>query len=173
MILVIHAHPYPSRSRACRTLIESIRNVPALEMRSLYELYPDFDIDIDAEQAALARAALVVWLHPLYWYTVPGLMKHWLDEVLVGGWAHGPGGEALKGKDCLWVTTTGGDEPAYSPQGRHGHPFADFTPVVEQTARYCGMNWLPPFVVNGAHVVSQADLLEAGDRLRGLLERRG
>lgn len=169
MIVVIHAHPYPSRSRACRVLLDSIRALPNLEVRSLYDLYPDFDIDIGAEQAALERAQLVVWLHPLYWYTVPGLMKHWMDEVLVGGWAHGQGGEALKGKDCLWVTTTG-DAESYQPEGGHAHPFEAFAPVVEQTARYCGMNWLPPMVVHGAHLASQASLLEAGDRLRWTLE---
>jgi glutathione-regulated potassium-efflux system ancillary protein KefF len=172
MILVIHAHPYPSRSRACRVLLDSIRAVPRLEVRSLYDLYPDFDIDINAEQAALERAQLVVWLHPLYWYTVPGLMKHWMDQVLVGGWAQGDAGQALKGKDCLWVTTTAGDGDSFTPAGEHGHPFEAFVPVVEQTARHCGMNWLPPMVVNGAHLVSEAVLLEAGDRLRWTLEAR-
>ena len=169
MIVVIHAHPYPSRSRACAALVEAIRGLPQLEMRALYDLYPDFDVDPAAEQAALARAGLVVWLHPLYWYTVPGLMKHWFDEVLVGGWAHGEGGTALAGKDCLWVTT-GGDALAYTPEGRHAHPFAAFVPVVEQTARYCGMNWLEPFVVHGAHEVPDEALRQAGRDLRSRLE---
>lgn len=168
MIVVIHAHPYPSRSRACAALVEAIRDLPGLELRPLYDLYPDFDVDAAAEQAALERAGLVVWLHPLYWYTVPGLMKHWFDEVLVGGWAHGKGGTALAGKDCLWVTTAG-DAHAFSPEGRHEHAFAAFVPVVEQTARYCGMNWLEPFVVHGAHEVSDAELREAGRQLRSRL----
>ena len=98
MILVILAHPYPRRSRACAALVEAIRDLPGLEVRSLYDLYPDFDVDRAAEQAALERARLVVWLHPLFWYTVPALMKHWLDEVLVRGFAYGPGGTALAGK---------------------------------------------------------------------------
>lgn len=166
MILVIAAHPYPSRSRASMALLAAIRDLPQLEVRSLYDLYPDFDIDPGAEQAALARADLVVWLHPLFWYTVPAIMKHWFDEVLVGGWAHGRGGAALQGKDCLWVTTTGGDETAYSAEGRHQRPFDAFVPVVEQTARYCGMKWLPPFVVHGAHEVTDEALREAAGRLR-------
>jgi glutathione-regulated potassium-efflux system ancillary protein KefF len=166
MIVVVDAHPYPSRSRARAALVAAIRDVPSLEMRSLYDLYPDFDIDRAAEQAALERARLVVWMHPLFWYTAPGLMKHWFDEVLVGGWAHGRGGTALHGKDCLWVTTTGGDEAAYTPQGRHAHPFEAFVPVIEQTARYCGMNWLEPFAVHGAHEVSEDVLRDAGLRLR-------
>lgn len=167
MILVIHAHPYPRRSRACAAILAAIRDLPDLEVRSLYELYPDFDVDIAAEQAALERARLVVWLHPLYWYTAPGLMKHWLDVVLTGGWAHGKGA-ALAAKDCLWVTTAG-DVEAFTPEGRHHHAFADFVPVLEQTARYCGMNWLAPFVVHGAHEIADAALRQAGDELRARL----
>ena len=56
MILVLHAHPYPRTSRAGAALLAAIRDLPSLEVRSLYELYPDFDIDVAAEQAALERA---------------------------------------------------------------------------------------------------------------------
>ena len=170
MILVVYAHPYPARSRACAALLEAVRDAEGVEVRSLYDLYPDFDIDGDAERAALARSRLVVLLHPLYWYSAPALLKHWFDHVLIKGWAHGGGGRALAGKDCLWVTTTGGDEEAFSPTGRHGRAFHDFVAPIEQTARYCGMNWLPPLAVNGAHEVPPEALREAGARLRGLIE---
>jgi glutathione-regulated potassium-efflux system ancillary protein KefF len=170
MIVVIFAHPYPSRSRACAALVNAIRDLPDLEVRSLYDLYPDFDVDRAAEQAAVARAHLVVWLHPIFWYTTPALMKHWFDEVLVRGFAYGAGGSMLKGKDALWATTAGGDDAAYSAEGRHKHPFDAFTPVVEQTARYCGMNWLPPFVVRGAHEVDAESLAASGRELRARLE---
>ena len=108
MILIIYAHPYPQRSRAGRVLLGAVRDLPDIEVHSLYELYPDFDIDVDAEQAALKRADLVVWMHPIYWYSVPAMLKHWFDVVLLRGWAYGEGGDALQGKHCLWVTTTGG-----------------------------------------------------------------
>lgn len=170
MILVVLAHPYPHRSRACAALVEAIRDLPDLEVRSLYDLYPDFDVDRQAEQAALARARLVVWLHPLFWYTAPGLMKHWFEEVLVRGFAYGPDGSVLAGKDVLWATTTGGDEAAFSAAGRHRLPFGDYAPVVEQTARYCGMNWLEPFVVYGAHEISDEALRDAAASLRRRIE---
>jgi glutathione-regulated potassium-efflux system ancillary protein KefF len=170
MILVVLAHPYPSRSRACAALVDAIRDLPDLELRSLYDLYPDFDVDRAAEQAALERARLVVWLHPIFWYTVPALMKHWFEEVLVRGFAYGPDGSVLRGKDVLWAVTTGGDDAAYGAQGRHRHPFEDFVPAVEQTARYCGMNWLAPFVVKGAHEVDAAALGASGRELRARLE---
>ena len=166
LIVVFHAHPYPRHSRACAALVAAIRDLPHVELRALYEMYPDFDIDVAAEQAAMERARLAVWLHPTYWYTAPALMKLWLEKVLVKGWAYGTGASALIGKDCLWVTTTGGDENAYSSAGRHHQPFGAFQPVMEQTARYCGMNWLEPFVVHGAHEVGEEALRAAGQRLR-------
>lgn len=166
MIVVIFAHPYPRHSRACAALLRAIAGLPGLEVRSLYDRYPDFDIDAAAERSALEPARLVVWMHPLYWYTGPALLKLWLEQVLVKGWAYGEGGTALAGKDCLWVSTTGADAAAYSPTGKHAHAFDAFMPVMEQTARFCGMNWLEPFVVHGAHVVPEKDLADAGVELR-------
>jgi len=101
----------------------------------------------EAEQAALSAADVIVWMHPVYWYSVPGLLKHWFDQVLVHGWAYGEGGNALRGKRCLWVTTTGGDEAAYSATGMHEQPFANFAPPIEETARFCGMHWESPVVI--------------------------
>jgi glutathione-regulated potassium-efflux system ancillary protein KefF len=169
MILVIYAHPYPRHSRASEALVNAIRGLPGVEVRSIYDLYADFDIDAGAEQAALEKASLVVWLHPIYWYTVPGMMKHWFEQVLVQGWAYA-GGSALAGKDCLWVATTGGDERDYSSEGSHGHSFEAFVPAVEQTARFCGMNWLEPVVVHGAHSVSSEALEATALGLRSRLE---
>ena len=97
-----------------------------------------------------------MWQHPLYWYGVPALLKLWCEEVLVRGWAYGDGGTALSGKDCLWVTTTGALPDAYSDGGVHGHPFEAFVPAVAQTARFCGMHWLPiRIVVHGAHRIAR------------------
>lgn len=169
MILVVFAHPYPKRSRANRALIDAIADLPGLELRSLYERYPDFDIDAAAEEAALRRARIVVWLHPFYWYSVPGLMKHWFDKVLSHGFAFGQGGDALHGKHCLWAVTTGADEHAYTQRGVHEHAFLTFAAPVEETARFCGMHWEPPFVLHAAHNLDDAALAQHARGLRGRL----
>jgi glutathione-regulated potassium-efflux system ancillary protein KefF len=170
MILVLYAHPYPHYSRACATLLEAIQDLPTLQVRSLYDIYPDFDIDPEAERALVDAAKLVVWMGPFYWYTVPALLKHWFEVVLVKGWAYGPGGTALHGKDCLWVATTGGESESFTSAGEHAHSFKAFVPVVEQTARFCGMRWLEPFTLHGAHEVRETVLREAGVKLRERLE---
>jgi len=160
VIRVIHAHPYPGRSRANRALADAVRAVPDVDLRSLYDLYPDFDIDVINEQQALESASLVVLLHPVYWYSVPALLKHWFDKVLAFGWAYGDGGTALRGKRCLWVPTTGGAEATYVEGGLHAHPFATYVPVIEQTARFCGMVWEPPYVIHGADDLDDVQLAE-------------
>src|SRR4029078_4865223 len=85
MILVIHAHPYPRHSRAVHALLGAVASLPVVEVRSLYDLYPDFDIDVAAQSEPRGRSQLVVWLHPLHWYSVPGLLKQWFDKVLERG----------------------------------------------------------------------------------------
>ncbi len=144
-------------------------------MRSLYDLYPAFDIDVKAEQTALVQAKALIWQHPIYWYTVPGLLKHWFDKVLVRGFAYGEGGTALQGKRCLWVPTTGGPEGSYAEGMMHARPFADYVPVVEQTAKFCGMHWERPFVVHGSHQVTQTQLeriaVDYRERVEGWLHR--
>jgi glutathione-regulated potassium-efflux system ancillary protein KefF len=177
MILIVYAHPHPGRSEANRVLLDAVRDLRGVRVHSLYDRYPDFSIDSAAEQAMLEPVRLVVWQHPLYWYSVPALLKLWFESVLVRGWAYGRDRPALAGKDCMWVTTTGSDEDAYTPGGKHAHPFSTFVPAVEQTARFCSMNWLEPLVVHGAHVIDKAalDIFAATyrARLQSYLKRHG
>ena len=152
-VLVLVAHPDIARSRVNRALAAQARLLPtdAVEVRDLYALYPDYLIDIEAEQAALAQARTVVWLHPLQWYSMPALMKLWVDDVLAFRWAYGPGGRALAGK-CLWlVVSTGGTENSYQETGSNRHPFESFLPAYGQTAELVGMRFLEPLVFHGAH----------------------
>jgi glutathione-regulated potassium-efflux system ancillary protein KefF len=166
VIVLICAHPYPRRSRANAALLQAVRDLHGVEVTMLYDRYPDFAIDVEAEQRALREADAVVWQHPLYWYSVPALLKLWFDKVLALGFAYGPGGTELHGKACQWVVTTGGDFDSYGPQGMHEHPFERFVMPVEQTARFCGMRWQPPLVLHGAHRVSDQALRDAGVRYR-------
>jgi glutathione-regulated potassium-efflux system ancillary protein KefF len=169
-IVVIHAHPYPRRSRANRALLRAIEDLPDIDIRSLYDRYPDFAIDIDAEKAALLAADLIVWQSPFYWYGVPALLQHWFEKVLEHGWAYGQGGDALSGKRVLWVTTTGSPPAGYRPEGMHAHPFEVFVPPVRQTARFCGMEWDDPIIVHGAHVIDAPSLAKHASAYRTRLE---
>jgi len=159
-ILVIAAHPQMEQSRATRALMEAAARLsPArVQVRDLYALYPDYWIDAPAEQAALAEAKLLVWLHPVHWYSMPPLLKLWLDEVFSFGWAYGPGGRALEGKDLWLATSTGGPDSSYRPDGHNRYFFDAFLHPYEQTAALAHMRWLPPLVLHGAHRAGDADL---------------
>src|SRR5690349_14230387 len=115
-IYVLAAHPNWRDSRVNRLLLEQARAVAGVQVQDLYGRYPDSDIDVSREQANVQAAQLLVLLHPTQWYSMPALMKLWLDEVLRYGWAYGRSGTALHGKDLWLVTTTGGPESSYHPQ---------------------------------------------------------
>jgi glutathione-regulated potassium-efflux system ancillary protein KefF len=156
--VVLCAHPHLEHSRVTRALVRAAagRTLPQVEVRDLYALYPDYLIDVAAEQAALAGVQLVVWLHPVHWYGMTPLLKLWADEVLAFGWAYGHGGTALRGKDLWLVTSTGGGAEAYRPDGLNRYFFDAFLPPYEQTAQLVGMRFLPPLVLHGAHRASDA-----------------
>jgi len=156
--VVLCAHPQIEHSRVTRALAAAGAARPEVELRDLYALYPDYLIDVAAEQAALADAALLVWLQPLHWYGMTPLLKLWADEVLAFGWAYGPGGTALRGKDLWLVTSTGGSAAAYRPDGLNRYFFDAFLPPYEQTAQLVGLRFLPPLVLHGAHRASDADI---------------
>ena len=152
-IYVIAAHPDWRESRVNRLLLHAAHSLGRVQVQDLYTSYPDYAIDVAAEQAALARAQLVVLLHPIQWYSMPALQKLWFDDVLAYGWAYGDNGTALHGKDLWLVATTGGPEASYHPQGYNRYFFDAFLPPYEQSAAICGMRFLPPMVLHGAHIV--------------------
>jgi glutathione-regulated potassium-efflux system ancillary protein KefF len=169
-VLVLVAHPELEQSRANRRMLQAARQLQAvaapgrIEVRDLYALYPDYLIDVAAEQAALASAKLVVWQHPIHWYGMPPLLKLWLDEVLAFGWAYGPGGTAVRGKDLWLAATTGGPEASYRPESYNRYFFDAFLPPYEQTAALCGMRFLPPLLLHGAHKAGEAELAAHAER---------
>jgi len=156
--VVLCAHPHLEHSRVTLAMAAAGAALPEVEVRDLYALYPDYLIDVAAEQAALADATLLVWLQPLHWYGMTPLLKLWADEVLAFGWAYGPGGTALRGKDLWLAISTGGSAEAYRPDGLNRYFFDAFLPPYEQTAQLVGLRFLPPLVLHGAHRASDAEL---------------
>ncbi len=158
-VLVITAHPQMEQSRINRRLMQRAAAAGGdIVVRDLYALYPDYLIDTPAEQEALAGARLIVWQHPIHWYSMPPLMKLWLDDVLAFGWAYGPGGTALREKDLWLVATTGGPEDSYRPDSYNRYFFDAFLPPYEQTAALCGMRFLPPLILHGAHKIAANEI---------------
>lgn len=173
-ILVLFAHPRLEQSRAQAALLRHLPQDPRVTLRDLYELYPDFQIDIEAEQELLLDHDVIIWQHPLYWYSAPPLLKQWIDLVLAYRWAYGPGGDALRGKRIFQAFSSGGGRDRYQASGRNRYTVAEFLRPFEQTARLCQMDYLPPFALQGTHrfdtYTCDAFGAEYGELLRLILQ---
>ncbi|MEM5389689.1 NAD(P)H-dependent oxidoreductase [Paraburkholderia phymatum] len=158
--LVILAHPDLAGSQinaAWRARLEEAAT--SVVIRNIYELYPDWNIDVAAEQALLESHERIFLQFPLYWYSTPPLLKKWLDDVLAYGWAYGPGGNLLAHKEIGLVVSTGSPEAAYRADGRLGHTLAELLRPLEQTARFVGARYLPVFALQGANHIIPAEQL--------------
>lgn len=157
-ILILFAHPRFEHSLVNQALAKAVQNNPAVTFHDLYELYPDFDIDVKHEKEILLQHEIIIWQHPFYWYSCPPLLKQWIDLVLEFNWAYGPKGDALAGKTIFSAITTGGAREAYSSDGRNRFPLKQLLLPFEQTAYLCKMRYLPPFVVQGTHRLGTEEL---------------
>ena len=169
-ILVLLAHPAHRRSRANAALRAAAKAAEGVTLHDLYETYPDFLIDVDHEQALLLRHDVIVFQHPVYWYSSPAILKEWQDLVLEHGFAYGRAGTALAGKALLSAVTAGGSETSYGPEGMNRHSIAEFLRPFEATARLCRMRWMPPFILHGTHLLDAAALGRHAGDYRALLE---
>jgi len=129
----------------------------------LYAEYPDFQIDIDREQQRLLDHDIIVFQHPLYWYSTPAILKEWQDLVLEHDFAYGAKGTRLHGKIFMSALSAGGHESAYCSKGYNNFTIRELLHPLEQTAVLCGMIYLPPFTLFAARTAVDEGRL--GDHL--------
>ena len=169
-VLVLFAHPALHKSRVNRVLVGAAREVEGVTVHDLYEHYPDFDIAVAEEQKLLLDHDVFVMQHPFFWYSVPAILKEWMDLVLEHGWAYGSEGTRLSGRRVMSAVSTGGGEAAYAPAGLNRYTVREFLRPIEQTARLCKMVYLPPFLVQGTHRLSAEEIQAHAADYRRLLE---
>jgi len=169
-ILILFAHPLYEKSSANKALVEHIPDSENITFHDLYECYPEFNIDVKKEQQLLNLHDVVIWHHPMYWYSCPPLLKQWIDLVLEYGWAYGKEGFALKNKVIFQAITTGGSQENYCAEGREHHTILELLEPFELTAKVCRMDYLPPFVVHGTHKMEEDGYEENGILYRNLLQ---
>lgn len=125
--------------------------------------------DIAAEQAKVMWADAVIIQYPLWWFSVPAILKGWFDRVLAAGWAYrvtdpaNPkrtlryGDGNLKAKRGMLIVTTGASEASMSPRGVAGDITEFLAPVNYGVFWYTGMSAMPPHIVHGANRVSEQE----------------
>jgi NAD(P)H dehydrogenase (quinone) len=140
--------------------------------------------DIAAEQSKLLQADAVILQFPLWWFTMPAIMKGWIERVYAYGFAYGVGehsdrrwgnryGEGIfEGKRAMLLVTTGGWAPHYSERGINGRIDDVLFPINHGVLHYPGFEVVPPFVIYQAGRMDPAryeqTLLDLGDRLDNL-----
>jgi NAD(P)H dehydrogenase (quinone) len=115
--------------------------------------------DIAAEQRKLLWADAVTFQFPLWWFTMPAILKGWVDRVFAYGFAYGVGvhegerwgdryGEGtLRGRRAMLSVTIGGRAPHYSERGVNGALDDILFPIQHGILFYPGLDVLPPFTV--------------------------
>ncbi|MBN6151775.1 NAD(P)H-dependent oxidoreductase [Xanthomonas sp. AmX2] len=138
--------------------------------------------DIAREQHKLQWADAVVLQFPLWWFSMPAILKGWVERVYAYGFAYGVGehsdtrwgeryGEGtLAGKRAMLIVTTGGWESHYGPRGING-PIDDLLfPIQHGILHYPGFDVLPPFVVHRTGRMDEARLAQVRDALAQRLD---
>jgi len=130
--------------------------------------------DVTTEQNKIARANLVILQYPMWWFSMPAILKGWADRVFTRGFAYLPGHKydtgLLTGKRALVSVTTGTSAETYMPDGIDGALLDILWPVHNGLLRYSGFDVLPPFAAHMPgkldHAERQTQLERYADHLR-------
>ena len=133
--------------------------------------------DIAGEQDKLRWADAVILQFPLWWFSMPAILKGWVERVYAYGFAYGVGehsdrrwgnryGEgAMAGKRAMLMVTTGGWESHYSARGING-PLDDLLfPIQHGVLYYPGFEVLPPFVIHRTSRVDEVRFADIKEKL--------
>lgn len=162
-------HPNFNESNVNKALAKAAQDAN-VEVRNVYELYPNGIIDVEAEQKALEAADRIVLQFPMYWYSSPALLKQWEDDVFQYGWPYGSTGTALHGKELLVATSTGAQAEDYTGAGKFEITVEELLAPFKTTCKMIGVKWLPPFVTNGALGIEEQRLGAAAKDYVGRLQ---
>ncbi|CAG9179594.1 Glutathione-regulated potassium-efflux system ancillary protein KefF [Cupriavidus laharis] len=120
-------------------------------------------------------ADLVIFHFPIYWFSMPAIMKGWIDRVLISGLCYGGmrfydrGG--LAGKKAMLAVTIGGQPHMLEDGGIHGALEDMLRPILRGTLAYTGMAVLPPFVAHHVPYISQEQRVALLEQYRQTLQR--
>lgn len=157
--IIILAHPNIEQSYVNKSWIEALSKTnPEIVIHDLYKKYPDWKIDVAAEQALLVNYDRIIFQYPFQWYNMPPLLKKWLDDVFLQGWAYGEGGEHLTGKEFGVAVSTAGIKDVYTESGFG--TIAQLLKPMASTAKFVGAKYI------GQHAFLGAYTPDANDRLQ-------
>ncbi|XP_061697173.1 NAD(P)H dehydrogenase [quinone] 1-like [Syngnathoides biaculeatus] len=130
--------------------------------------------DITAEQHKLSAADLIIFQFPMYWFSLPAILKGWIDRVLVLGYAYSKEKRYSQGifkeKKAMLSFTTGSQESMFSAHGINGDMNVTLWPIQNGILHYCGFQVLAPQIFWAPAHVPQEDRAAMLQAWRGRLE---
>ena len=163
-------HPDFAKSKANRALADAARPLDGVEIIDMTALYPDGQVDTDAEVARLFAAERLVLQFPVQWYSTPPLLKAWQDQLLTRMYYVNAKteGERLRDLPVMVAATAGNDPSAYTPEGINLFSLEELLKPLQSTAHRCYWRWTDPYLVYRTNKSSPEELAEAG---RGYADR--
>ena len=114
-----------------------------------------FADDIQCEIDKLVWCDFLILQFPLWWWSVPAIMKGWIDRVFVNGLVYGKGRRmdagGLAGRSAMLAITTGCYPEMVAPDGLLGDLNVSLWHLHSGTLAYAGCRVLPPFVAWSIH----------------------
>jgi putative NADPH-quinone reductase len=158
--LILCFHPDLGRSYTNRTLLESVKDLPGVNIVDQYGAYPSDQVDTKLEVQRLMSAQRLVLQFPVQWYSTPALLKTWQDSVLTRMYyiAYESEGRWLEGLPVMLVATAGNTPESYSESGSNGFDLEQLLHPLRATAHRCQWSWHEPFQVYRANKLSVAEL---------------
>lgn len=113
-----------------------------------------------AEQARIERHQAIAMVFPVWWWSVPAMLKGWIDRVWNNGWAYGSRKLALR--RGLLIGVAASDAKTYD--GARGYRPAMETQLVQGVLDYCG-------IADGRLELLMGSLGDGKAQQAGLLDR--
>ena len=120
--------------------------------------------DVMAEIEKIRWCDLLIFQFPLYWFSVPAILKGWIDRVFVPGFAFGGGAwydkGGLTGKRAMLSVTMAAFPQMMDVDGINGMLDVNLWPIQNGVLAFCGFDVLAPFIANAVPYVD-ADTRQA------------
>ncbi len=168
--LVIFAHPYFEYSTSNLQLIKTYEGVENVVFKDLYEDYPDFHIPAFRERKRIREFERLVFHFPLIWFSVPPLLKLWIDEVFDMTW-NLEINHPLQNKDAIIIVTIGGKEENYTPDGLYKTTIEELLKSLTLSLKVNQIEVKELMAIHNADDLTKKELQEISKNMRQILDK--
>lgn len=166
--LILMFHPDPEKSVANAALARAAAEVESVEVVDIAAVFPDRRIDLMTDGAIEAQRLLgadrIVLQFPVQWYSVPSLMKDWIDAVFTRMYYvfAETEGDHLAGTPLMIAATAGNTPDNYRSGGQIAISLEEIFTPLRATAIRAGLPWHTPYILYHANALSEAQAAAAG-----------